>query len=160
MISDWIGRFQIGLSHVGLASVVQLSGAVNPKAEQLKARTKRFALAILAFRRMLPNTDDARDMGRQLARAATAVAANYRATCRSRSDLEFVARIGVALEEADEASFWLEILIEDGIAVKEATLQLLDEATQLTAILAASKITVRKRLERFAARHAGDRNPI
>jgi four helix bundle protein len=119
---------------------------MNPKAEELKARTKRFALAALAFRRTLPNTDDARDIGRQLVRAATAVAANYRTTCRSRSDPEFVARIGIALEEADESSFWLEIIIEDRISTGKAVLTLLDEAKQLTAILAASRITVSKRL--------------
>jgi four helix bundle protein len=122
--------------------------AMNAKAEELKARTKRFALAALGFTRTLPNTNDARDIGRQLARAATAVAANYRATCRSRSAPEFVARIGIALEEADEASFWLEVIVEDRLSTGREVLALLDEAGQLTAILAASRITVSKRLSR------------
>jgi four helix bundle protein len=121
---------------------------MNPKAEELKRRTKRFALDALRFRRTLPSTDDARDVGRQLARAATAVAANYRSACRSRSDPEFAARIGVALEEADESSFWLEIITEDGLSKSQLALQLLDEANQLTAILAASCITVREKLAR------------
>src|SRR5262245_33074756 len=116
---------------------------MNEKAEQLKARTKRFALSILAFRRTLPHTDDARDIGRQLVRAATGVAANYRTTCRARSRLEFGARIGIALEEADEACLWLEIIIEDRINTTETAKQLLDEANQLTAIFAASRITSR-----------------
>jgi four helix bundle protein len=89
----------------------------NLKAEDLKARTKRFALDVLSFRRTLPNTDAASDVGRQLSRAATGVGANYRAACRARSDAEFAARIGVVLEEADESAFWLEILTEDGISV-------------------------------------------
>ena len=74
----------------------------NPKADALKGRTKRFALDVLSFRRTLPATDEAADIGRQLSRAATGVGANYRAACRSRSDAEFAARIGVVLEEADE----------------------------------------------------------
>jgi four helix bundle protein len=118
---------------------------VNPKAEALKARTKRFALDVLVFRRTLPKTDDASDMGRQLSRAATAVAANDRSACRSRSDAEFVARVGIVLEEADESMFWLEVLIEDGLSNGPNAKHLLDEANQLTAIFAASSITARRR---------------
>ena len=117
----------------------------NPKADELKSRTKRFALDVLSFRRTLPATDEAADIGRQLSRAATGVGANYRAACRSRSDAEFAARIGVVLEEADESAFWLEILTEDGISKKQQTIDLLDEANQLTAIFAASSITARRR---------------
>jgi four helix bundle protein len=117
----------------------------NPKADELKTRTKRFALDILAFRRTLPATDEAGDIGRQLSRAATGVGANYRAACRSRSDAEFAARIGVVLEEADESAFWLEILTEGRITKEQRAIDLLDEANQLTAIFAASSITARRR---------------
>lgn len=117
----------------------------NPKADELKARTKRFALDVLSFRRTLPATDEAADIGRQLLRAATGVGANYRSACRSRSDAEFVARIGVVLEEADESSFWLEILTEGAISNTTQAFHLLDEANQLTAIFAASSITARSR---------------
>jgi four helix bundle protein len=116
---------------------------MNPKADQLKARTKTFALDVLKFRRTLPNSDDARDIGRQLMRAATAVGSNYRSSCRSRSDAEFAARIGVVLEEADESLFWLEVVTEDGLSRTPLALRLLDEAGQLTAIFAASTITAR-----------------
>ena len=95
---------------------------------------------------MLPATDAATDIGRQLSRAATSVGANYRAACRARSDEEFAARIGVVLEEADESSFWLEIVTEDGISKCQLAFRLLDEANQLTAIFAASSITVGQRL--------------
>ena len=122
-----------------------LASMANPKADELKARTKRLALDVLSFRRTLPVTDEAADIGRQLSRSATGVAANYRAACRSRSDAEFAARIGVVLEEADESAFWLEILTEDGISKKQQTIDLLDEANQLTAIFAASSITARRR---------------
>src|SRR5689334_2394419 len=117
----------------------------NPKADELKARTKRFALETLSFRRTLPATDEATDIGRQLLRSATAVAANYRAACRSRSDAEFAARIGVVLEEADEAEFWLEVVTEGAISKHPRAFELLDEANQLTAIFAASSITARRR---------------
>lgn len=116
---------------------------MNPQAEQLKARTKKFALDVLKFRRTLPNSDDARDIGRQLMRAATAVGSNYRSTCRSRSDAEFAARIAVVLEEADESLFWLEVITEDGLSRTPLALRLLDEAGQLTAIFAASTISAR-----------------
>jgi four helix bundle protein len=116
----------------------------NPKADELKTRTKRFALAVLSFKRTLPATDDASDIGRQLSRSATGVAANYRAACRSRSDAEFAARIGVVLEEADEAGFWMEIITESSLSTTVQALRLLDEANQLTAIFAASSITARR----------------
>jgi four helix bundle protein len=116
----------------------------NPKADELKARTKRFALDVLSFRRTLPATDEAADVGRQLSRAATGVGANYRAACRSRSDAEFAARIGVVLEEADESAFWMEIVTEGGLSKAPRAIELLDEANQLTAIFAASSITARR----------------
>ena len=117
----------------------------NAKADELQARTKRFALDVLSFRRMLPVADEAADIGRQLSRAATGVGANYRAACRSRSDAEFAARIGVVLEEADESAFWLEIVTEGGLSKAPCAIELLDEANQLTAIFAASSITARRR---------------
>src|SRR3954463_5570542 len=103
------------------------SGMANPKAGQLKTRTERFALDILSFRRTLPVGDEAADIGRQLSRAATAVAANYRSSCRSRSDAEFAARIGVVLDEADESAFWLEVVTEGGLSKLPEAFRLPDE---------------------------------
>ena len=114
---------------------------MNAKAEALKQRTKTFALNVLAFRRTLPDDDQSRDIGRQLTRAATGVGANYRAACRSRSRAEFIARLGIVLEEADESAFWLEILSEARVAIEKRVYELLDEANQLCAIFAASSIT-------------------
>src|SRR6478752_1748987 len=114
---------------------------MNEQAAELRARTKRFALDVLRFVRLLPRTDEGGIIGRQLIRSATGVGANYRAVCRSRSRAEFVARVGVALEEADESAFWLEIIIEIRIVAGNRAAKLLDEANQLTAILAASSIT-------------------
>ncbi|MGE5084161.1 MAG: four helix bundle protein, partial [Acidobacteriota bacterium] len=78
--------------------------------EQLRDRTKAFAVRIVRLYRSLPYKADAQVLGKQLLRCGTAVAANYRAACRSRSRAEWLAKIGVVVEEADEAVFWLEML--------------------------------------------------
>jgi four helix bundle protein len=114
---------------------------MNEQTAALKARTKKFALDVIRFVRLLPVNDEGRIIGRQLIRAATGVGANYRAVCRARSHAEFVAKLGVALEEADESAFWLEIIVELRMVAGNRAATLLDEANQLTAILAASSIT-------------------
>ncbi len=82
-------------------------------------------------------------MGRQLLRCGTSVAANYRAVCRARSKAEFVAKIGVVVEEIDETVFWLEMLVEAGIVRANRMEPLLKEANELLAIFAASQRTAR-----------------
>ena len=93
--------------------------------------------------RSLPNKPDAQVLGKQLLRCGTSVAANYRAVCRARSKAEFIAKIGIVVEEADEAVLWLELLTESGIVVKERTADLLKEAHELTSIFTASQRTAR-----------------
>src|SRR5574341_255353 len=83
--------------------------------EQFRNRTKQFAIRLVRLFRSLPKTDEARTIGRQLLRSGTSVAANYRAVCRARSKAEFIAKIGIVVEEADETVFWLELLIDTGI---------------------------------------------
>jgi len=131
---------------------------MNPEAELPKKRTKQFALDVLAFLRTLPRTDTTRTIGGQLIRSATGAAANYRAVCRSRSDVEFIARIGVALEEADESALWLEILIESGLTNSREAFRLLDEANQLSAIFAKSRITSIEGMKRRKAGGGRDAN--
>lgn len=80
------------------------------RAEEFKKRTKEFAINIIRLYRQLPKTEEARIIGRQLLRAGTSVASNYRAACRGRSRKEFIAKLGIAIEEADETVFWLEML--------------------------------------------------
>ena len=79
--------------------------------EQLRERTKLFAIRIVRLFRALQKTAEGRVLGRQLLRSGTGVAANYRAACRARSRPEFIAKIGIVVEEADETVFWLELLI-------------------------------------------------
>jgi len=111
--------------------------------EQLRDRTKQFAIRIVRLLRGLPKTDEAGIMGKQLLRAGTSVAANYRAVCRARSRAEFISKIGVVVEEADETVFWLEMLVETGVLPRARMEKLLAEANELLAILAASQRTAR-----------------
>jgi len=117
--------------------------AVSSQQEQLRDRTKAFALRVIRLYRSLPYKTDAQVMGKQLLRCGTSVAANYRAVCRARSKAEFVAKIGIVVEEADEAVLWLELMTESGIVSLAKTKELLKEANELTAIFAASQRTAR-----------------
>lgn len=116
---------------------------MSSQPEQLRDRTKAFALRVIRLYRSLPYKADARVMGKQLLRSGTSVAANYRAVCRARSKAEFVAKIGVVVEEADEAILRLELITESGIVPLAKTEALLKEANELTAIFAASQRTAR-----------------
>src|SRR5438067_10036277 len=82
------------------------------KPEELRARTKKFALRIIRLFRSLPRATEAQILGRQVLRSGTSVAANYRAVCRARSRPEFISKIGTVVEEADETVFWLELLVD------------------------------------------------
>ena len=111
--------------------------------EALKTRTKDFALRILRLYRSLPRTDEARILGTQLLRCSTSIGANYRAACRGRSRAEFVAKLGVVLEEADETVFWLELLQEGTIFPAGKLRDLLQEANELVSIFVSSVRTAR-----------------
>lgn len=106
---------------------------------ELKARTKEFALRIIRLVDALPNTVKGRAIANQIMRSATSVAANYRAACRARFRAEFIAKIGVVEEEADETAFWLELIIDSSIRSEKQVQPLLKEAGELVAIMAASR---------------------
>lgn len=111
--------------------------------EELRQRTKQFAMRTIRLFRSLPKSEEARVIGRQLLRAATSVAANYRAVCLARSRADFTAKMGVVLEETDESSFWLELLGDAGIVEKARLTSLMDEAEELVRIFNASIRTAR-----------------
>ena len=106
---------------------------------ELKQRTKRFALRSMKLVDALPKTTAGRVIGNQLVRSATSVGANYRAACRGRSKAEYIAKIGVVEEEADESGYWMELLVEGGLIKTDLVSLLLNEADQLVAIMAASR---------------------
>ncbi len=122
---------------------------IMTKQELLKNRTKQFAIRIVRLFRALPKTEDARVIGKQVLRSGTSVAANYRAVCRARSTAEFISKIGVVVEEADETVFWLELLVETEILTAKQLNNLLDEANELLAIFAASQITAKSNSPKF-----------
>jgi four helix bundle protein len=111
--------------------------------EEIRDRTKKFAIRLVWLFRALPKTTEAQIMGKQLLRCGTSVAANYRAACRARSTAEFVARIGIVAEEADESVLWLELLAETEILNIVKLRDIMREAKELTAIFSASQKTAK-----------------
>jgi len=112
-------------------------------AEELRIRTKQFALRVIRLVEALPNTRISNIIGNQLLRSGTSVGANYRAACRGRSRPDFVSKVGIAIEEADESLYWMEILIESGILPEDRLSSLMQEANELIAIFTASVKTVK-----------------
>ena len=113
--------------------------------EDLKARTKRFALRVIDVVHALPENTAGWAIGRQLVRSGTSVGANYRASCLARSKAEFIAKLGIVEEEADETCFWLELITEAKLIPSRRIAPLLTEANELVAIISASRKTARKR---------------
>ena len=112
--------------------------------DELKKRTKEFALRIIKLAETFPNTFLGRHVGGQLTRSGTSVAANYRAACRARSNAEFIAKMGIVEEEADESAFWIEFAVDTNLAKATLVTDLLDEANQLVSIFVASINTARR----------------
>jgi four helix bundle protein len=111
---------------------------------ELFQRTKQFALRIFQLVGALPQTIQGRAVAAQLIRSGTSVAVNYRAACRARSKPEFIAKLGVVEEEADESAFWLELIIETELLKPPKVIPLLTEASEIVAIMASSKKTAAK----------------
>src|SRR6478672_11658906 len=108
---------------------------------ELLQRTKQFALRIFKLVGVLPQTIQGRAVAAQLIRSGTSVAANYRAACRARSKPEFISKLGTVEEEADESAFWLELLIDAGLMSESKIRSLLNEASEIVAIMVSSKKT-------------------
>ncbi|HUR97150.1 MAG TPA: four helix bundle protein [Pyrinomonadaceae bacterium] len=113
--------------------------------KEMLRRTKAFALRIMKLVDALPKTAVGRAIGGQLVRSGTSVPANYRAACRGRSKAEFIAKLGIVEEEADESGLWLELIMEGGLMDERLVKELHKEAGEITAIVSASKKTARER---------------
>ncbi len=111
--------------------------------ETMKARTKDFAKCIVHLCRQMPDARDARLINAQIFRSGTSVGANYRAACRGRTKAEFVAKLGIVLEEADETLFWLELLAETEVIRPELLAPLIQETNELISIFVASLNTAK-----------------
>jgi len=106
--------------------------------EQMKNRTKEFAKQVIKLCRQLPETREGRLIGNQIFRSGTSVGSNYRAVCRARSKPDFIAKVGIALEEVDETLYWLELLVETKIMEDKNLIPLMKEADELAAMFVAS----------------------
>jgi four helix bundle protein len=117
-------------------------GSVNP--DDLKIRTRQFALRIFRLAESLPDTPTARVIRNQIVRCGSSVGANYRAACRAKSKPDFVSKLGTVEEEADETIYWMELLIDMGIVQPKRLTDLMNEADQILAIVIASIKTAKR----------------
>ncbi len=113
--------------------------------DELRKRTKQFALRIIKLAEALPNTITGKIIKNQLIRCGTSVGANYRAVCRGRSRADFISKLGIVLEESDESAFWLELIIDGNLLKRKLVEPLLTEANELTAIFSATIISSKKK---------------
>jgi four helix bundle protein len=110
----------------------------------LKKRTRQFASEIVKLVQGLNNNQVAWVLGKQVLRSGTSVAANYRAACRARSRAEFISKMGIVEEEADETLYWLSMMLEAKLSESNLIKNLMDEANQITAMVVSSIKTARK----------------
>ncbi len=148
-----------------VARTLHSADGVNEKAEQLQTRTRTFASNVIRFCERLQHSDAARQIAQQLVDSASSTDSNYRAACRGRSVKEFIAKLGVAAEEADESKGWLQLLVQSGITGGEPAVSLIQEADELTRIFVSSRKTAEKRkaqreaLTKRSNRHSPIDNP-
>lgn len=112
--------------------------------DQLKARTKAFALRVIRVSESLPPGRTADVLGKQLLRSGTSVSANYRSACRAKSRADFIHKLSIVEEEVDETGHWMELLVEAGVVPKRRLEALIQEADELTAIIVAAIRTMKR----------------
>ena len=123
---------------------------MNP--DDLKARTRQFALRVFRLAECLPDTPTARVIRNQMIRCGSSVGANYRAACRAKSRPDFVSKMGTVEEEADETIYWMELLVDTGIVKPKRIADLMSEADQILSIVVASIRTAKRQQKRYADR--------
>ena len=112
--------------------------------DDLRKRTKKFALDVIKFVEALPKREEAEILGRQLIRSRTSVGTNYRAACRARSSADFVSKMGIVEEEADESIYWMELLVDSGIVTSPNAAKIMSEADEILAMTVSSIRTARR----------------
>jgi four helix bundle protein len=110
---------------------------------EFKRRTMQFALDVIALVEQLPRTTVGRAVGGQLVRCGTSVGANYRSACRGKSVADMVAKLAIVEEEADEAAYWMEIIVTAGLLPQEQVIKLLKESNEIVAMIVASRRTMK-----------------
>ena len=129
---------------------------VSMTPDELKARTRKFAVDIIQFARIIPRDPINDEIVSQLTDAATSTAAHYRAVCRAKSRADFINKLSGAIEEVDESALWLEILTESGTCANSKANRLWREADELTRIFVRSRETARAK-QRAAKQQAANR---
>ena len=115
--------------------------------EEMKRRTKRIGLEVIKLLDELSNKLSARAIGNQIIRSSTSIGANYHAACRAKSTADFVNKLKIVEEEADETIYWLEMLVESGLVLKERTASLLSETNEVLSIIVASINTTKNKMK-------------
>jgi len=123
--------------------ILDCGGSMNP--EELKIRTRAFALRVIRLAQSLPDSPTARVIRNQILRCGSSVGANYRAACRAKSKPDFVSKMGTVEEEADETIYWMELLVDSGIVNRRRVAALMSEADQILSIVIASIKTAKRR---------------
>ena len=113
-------------------------------ADAMKERTRTLALRVIHLVESLPNSKTADVIDKQLLRCGTSVGANYRSSCRAKSRADFIAKMGIVEEEADEIGYWVELLVESGLVERQRVADLLDESNQIVAMTVRSIQTARE----------------
>jgi four helix bundle protein len=136
---------------------VASSSGMNPKAEVLKKRTHDFFIRVIRFCDTIPESAAGASISSQLLDSAGSVDSNYGAACKGRTRKQFIDKVGIAAEEADESKRWLEALRDANLGEKDEVVKLIKEANELTAILVASHKTARAGQEETERREAAAR---
>jgi len=139
------------------ARLVLFRPGMNPKALALQARTRAFANRVIKLCEALPTTPAADSIREQLLDSSGSTDSNYRAACRARTRKEFISKLGVAVEEADESLGWLQLLIDSSIRATDDIESLRDEANELVAIFVQSEKTAKHNYELELARKGAAR---
>ena len=113
--------------------------------DEFRDRTKKFALRIIKLYQSLPKSEEARIIGKQLLRSGTSIGANYRSSTKGRSEKEFISKLSISNEEADETCYWIELLIESKIVEEVRLKELYNESVEISKILAVSRKTLLSR---------------
>lgn len=112
--------------------------------DEMRTRTKKFALRVMRLVDSLPRTRSGNVIGHQLLRSGSSVGANYRAACRGRSSADFVSKLGIVEEEADESCYWMELITEGELMKRAKVASLMKEADEILRIVSASRITAKR----------------
>ena len=127
--------------------IYDLTKQTHTMKEEIKKRTKDLALAIIKMSEGLPDSIAGSHISSQILRSATSVAANYRAVCRARSDKEFIAKLQIVIEEADETLIWIEMIVDQEWTDKVSMSRFYDETNQLLSIFVRSAKTIKSRIK-------------